>query len=95
MLTKTVHHPKSGPMTGAQLRVLRVSELTVHSWDLARAIGVDDRLDRELAAWLYMRLQPIQGTITASGMYKPSTPPTAASTDPQEFLLRLLGRQPD
>ncbi len=46
--TAMVNHPKSGTMPGAHLRILRVDELAVHSWDLARAIGLDERLDDDL-----------------------------------------------
>lgn len=93
-LTETVFHPKSGPMTGAHLRILRVNELAVHAWDLARAIGADDRLDSDLVGWLYERLHPIAEAIKRSGMYKHGDSLLSDNADPQDRLLYLLGRQP-
>ena len=89
VLRATVHHPKVGAVTGADLRVLRVNELTVHGWDLARAIGSDDRLDEAIVLWLLPRLEPL---LAASGLSKAgdADEPTAAS--PQTQLLDLLGR---
>jgi uncharacterized protein (TIGR03086 family) len=92
-LTATVHHPKSGKMSGAHLRVLRVDELAVHSWDLARAICVDDSLDNELVRWLFDRLGPIQDTIAKSGLYAPPVPLEEADESFQTRLLHLLGRR--
>jgi hypothetical protein len=80
-------------MSGAHLRVLRVDELAVHSWDLARAIHVDESLDNELVRWLIRRLGPILDTIATSGLYAAPVPPGGAD-DPQKRLLHLLGRRP-
>lgn len=93
-LAATVLHPKSGKMPGANLRVLRVDELAVHSWDLARAIGVDERLDDELVRWLLDCLGPIQDTIAQSGLYAPPVPVGQADEPFQTRLLHLLGRRP-
>src|SRR3954471_822959 len=40
-LSATVDHPAM-PMPGSQLLAFRVSDLILHSWDLARAIGADE-----------------------------------------------------
>jgi uncharacterized protein (TIGR03086 family) len=45
-----------GAVRGAQLLDLRATETLVHAWDLARAIGADDTLDPDLAAWAYANL---------------------------------------
>jgi len=92
-LDRTVRHPKSGEMSGRQLRLLRVDELAVHSWDLARAVDADDRLDRDLMAWLFEHMKAIEPFIVNSGMYKESAP-GLESGDPQQRLLHLLGRHP-
>jgi len=94
ILTTTVHHPKSGPMTGAQLRVLRVNELTVHGWDLARAIGANQDLDDGLVKWLFDRLYPLRDTIARSGLYAPRQPSREGAEPVQARLLHLLGRRP-
>jgi uncharacterized protein (TIGR03086 family) len=92
ILAATVHHPKSGAMTGAQLRVFRVNELTVHAWDLARAIDSDDRLDEQVVSWLLERLEPLRSTVAASGLVKPRPPDDLPAASPQESLLQLFGR---
>jgi len=94
ILTATVHHPKSGPMPGAQLRVLRVNELTVHGWDLARAIGANEDLDDGLVKWLFDRLYPLRDTIARSGLYAPRQPSREEAEPVQARLLRVLGRRP-
>lgn len=94
VLTATVHHPKSGPMSGALLRVLRVNELTVHGWDLARAIGADEALDDQLVEWLYARLEPLRDTLARSGLYKPPELCGEGPEAAQARLLHLLGRRP-
>jgi uncharacterized protein (TIGR03086 family) len=86
-----VCHPKVGSVTGAELRVLRVNELTVHAWDLARAVGADDRLDEQVVIWLVERLEPL---LSASGLDKTARSDDRASSDAQACLLRLLGRAP-
>jgi len=93
-LAATVRHPKSGPMSGAQLRVLRVSELTIHAWDLARAIGADEGLDGDLVQWLYDCLNDVWDTIARSGLYAPPEPGREEAEPLQTRLLHLLGRRP-
>jgi uncharacterized protein (TIGR03086 family) len=46
-LDARVDHPV-GPITGRQLLGFRVFDITLHAWDLARAIGVDDTLPGDL-----------------------------------------------
>ncbi len=87
-------HPKSGTMSGADLRVLRVSELTIHGWDVARAIGADKGLDGELVQWLHDRRDPVRDIIGRSGLYAPQQSHRHSVETAQERLLLMLGRQP-
>ena len=89
ILEASVRHPKVGAMTAAQLRVLRVNELTVHAWDLARAIDVDDRLDERVVSWLLERLEALR---PALGLQEPGPADDLPAAGPQGSLLRLLGR---
>ena len=90
ILAAAVRHPRLGAMTADQLRVLRVNELTVHAWDLARAVDTDDRLDEEVVAWLLERLEPLLAT--RAGLYEPDAADDLPAAGPQGRLLRLLGR---
>lgn len=92
ILRATVRHPKTGTMTGAELRLFRVNELTVHAWDLARAIGADDRLDERVVLWLLESLEPLRPTVAASGLVKAGEADDASTTSPQTRLLSLFGR---
>lgn len=89
ILTAAVRHPKAGPLTGEQLRVLRVNELTVHAWDLARAIDSEERLDGRVVSWLLEQLEPLRAAI---GLPEPAPADDPVAAGPQATLLRLLGR---
>jgi uncharacterized protein (TIGR03086 family) len=67
-------------------------DVLIHSWDVARAIGVDDRLDADLCARFLSQL-PDDARLERSGMFGAvvDVPPTA---DPQSKLLGRLGRDP-
>jgi uncharacterized protein (TIGR03086 family) len=69
-----------------------IGDLLVHTWDLARAIGADDRLDAEACAATYANLQPIDGSIRAPGFFGPKLEP-APNADAQDRLLAFVGRQ--
>jgi hypothetical protein len=89
ILAATVRHPKAGAMTADQLRLLRVNELTVHAWDLARAIDSDERLYEQVVLWLLEGLEPLRSTL---GLYEPRPAEDLSTASPQASLLRLLGR---
>jgi uncharacterized protein (TIGR03086 family) len=68
VLELTVHHPV-GDIPGAQLLRFRVGDMTLHAWDLARAIGADERLDPELADDVYTSMLPMAPFIGTLGMF--------------------------
>src|SRR4051812_30451899 len=90
-IERTVHHP-AGDRSGLDLLWLRIAEWTVHAWDLARAIGGDERLDPDLVAALLTRLSS-HGTGLESGGYFQAALDVPADTDPQTRVLRAVGRQ--
>lgn len=67
-------------------------DLLVHTWDLARAIGADDRLDAEACTIVLAKLEPIDGSIRAPGFFGPRLEP-APDADAQDRLLAFVGRQ--
>ncbi|GGL92696.1 maleylpyruvate isomerase family mycothiol-dependent enzyme [Nakamurella endophytica] len=69
------------------------SDVFLHSWDLARAGGLDDRLDPEVCADLLAGMEPLADVLYASGQYGP---PVAVPADAgvQDRLLGLIGRDP-
>jgi uncharacterized protein (TIGR03086 family) len=68
------------------------TDALIHSWDLARGIGGDEKLDPELAALVYERTLPIADQLQATGMFKAPVPvPDDAPL--QTKLLALFGRR--
>ncbi len=68
-------------------------EVLVHTWDLARAIGADDRLDPEWCAVFFDDAPTDPHVLSASGMF---AAPVAVDewADVQSKLLARLGRDP-
>jgi len=91
-LERTVHHP-AGDRSGLDLLWLRVAEWTIHAWDLARAIGGDERLDPELVDSLLRRLSE-HGTGLETGGYFTAPGDVPGDVDTQARLLLMVGRRP-
>jgi uncharacterized protein (TIGR03086 family) len=81
----------SGPTPAGEYVSQLFADHLVHAWDLARAIGADERLDPELvaacAAW-FASMEDLYRSIGAIGP-RPETPPGA---DAQTTLLAAFGR---
>lgn len=67
-------------------------DLTVHTWDLARAIGADERLDEALLREVLIFIEPQVEQLAGTRLF---APPVAvdADADAQTRLLALLGRR--
>ena len=89
-----VHHP-IGDVAGSQLFDFRVGDLSLHSWDLARAIGADEALDATLVTAAWDSLSPLSEVISSIGIFGEG--PSGAVAEDAELQLRLLdltGRRP-
>ncbi|MDH2424097.1 TIGR03086 family metal-binding protein [Sphaerisporangium sp. TRM90804] len=64
------------------------ADLAVHAWDLARALGVDERVDAGLMAAAYDSLAPYAG----SDIFGPPVP-VPQDADPQTRTLAVTGRR--
>lgn len=69
------------------------SDVFMHTWDLARATGQDDRLDPEFCALLLAGMEPIEDVIRSSGHYGPRVP-VKDDADTQAKLIAFIGRDP-
>jgi uncharacterized protein (TIGR03086 family) len=84
-------HLSFGDFPGRDYTMQLFADLLVHGWDLARAIGAEERLDPELvevcAAWF----TPLEETYRGAGAIgpRPELPPDA---DSQTRLLAAFGR---
>jgi uncharacterized protein (TIGR03086 family) len=90
-LRRTVHLER-GPRPAAEYCEELIADLTVHSWDLARAIGADTDLPGDLvtAALVVADRLPEDGV---PGLYDPPLDTSLAAT-PQQRLLARFGRRP-
>lgn len=68
-------------------------DVLVHTWDLARAVGADDRLDLAWCEHFYAGLPEDPHTLAAAGMFGPPVL-IGDETDAQAKLLARLGRDP-
>ena len=69
------------------------TDVFLHTWDLARATGQDDRLDAQLCAELLAGMEPLDELLRSSGQYgaRVPVPPDAG---PQDQLIGFIGRDP-
>ena len=89
-----VHHPV-GDVPAAQLLGFRTGDLTVHAWDLAIALGLDDGIPDDLATVVYESLQPMAAFIGEIGMFGSGPSDTVGEDAPVKTrLLDLTGRRP-
>lgn len=70
-----------------------ISDVFLHTWDLARATGQDDVLDPGLCAQMLAGMEPMAEMLAASGQYGPRVPVPEGS-DVQTRLIGLIGRDP-
>jgi uncharacterized protein (TIGR03086 family) len=69
------------------------SDVFMHTWDLARATGQDDRLDPDFCAALLGGMEPMEDVIRSSGQYGARVA-VPAGADVQTRLLAFIGRDP-
>lgn len=67
------------------------TDLLIHGWDLARAMGADERMDQELVEHVYERVKHHVAELKASGMFGPDVRPPPGA-DRQAELLAIFGR---
>jgi uncharacterized protein (TIGR03086 family) len=87
-------HPMVGelPLPDAVDRFY-TTDVFLHTWDLARATGQDERLDPETCADLLAAMAPIEELLRTSGQYGPAVP-VPEDADVQTRLLAFIGRDP-
>lgn len=69
------------------------ADVFMHTWDLARATGQDERLDPGRCARLLEGMLPLDDMLRTSGQYGPRVE-VPASADVQTRLLAFIGRSP-
>ena len=69
------------------------ADVFMHTWDLARATGQDERLDPDRCARLLEGMLPLDDLLRTSGQYGPRVE-VPGSADVQTRLLAFIGRSP-
>ena len=91
-LAETVETP-FGAMPGGQFIMVPITDMSVHTWDIAKATGQNTTLDAGLAELGYNVLVNVEEGGRANGAFGPEvTVPGSASF--QDRMLGLSGRQP-
>ena len=67
-------------------------DLLVHTWDLARAVGADERLDEDTVRLAYEALKPMDAMIRQPKVFGPKLEPPLGADLQTEFLY-FLGRR--
>ena len=68
------------------------SDIAIHMWDVARAVGADERIDPELVDLAMATFGPMMEGARAYGVFGAEVP-VPADADPQTKLLALSGRR--
>ncbi len=69
------------------------NDVVMHTWDLARATGQDDRLPRTFCQQSLAGMEPMADMLSSSGQFGPRVP-VPDDADVQDRLLGLIGRDP-
>jgi len=91
-----VEVPQGPPVADVEelVAVFFLSDVLVHTWDLARATGQDEALDPDEVARALAGIELVdEDVLVASGHFGPRVP-VADDADPQTRLLACTGRQP-
>ena len=83
----------SGTLDAEEYCWQMTTDLTVHAWDLARSIGVEELIDPELASTVLAYVERNIEEWSESPLFD-SPVPVATDADDQTRLIGLLGRKP-
>lgn len=89
-----VHHPM-GDIAASLLLGFRIGDLTLHAWDLATALSVEDGIPDDLAAVVLESMLPMAAFIGEIGVFGSGPSGTVGEDAPLKTrLLDLTGRRP-
>ncbi|MEV0972182.1 TIGR03086 family metal-binding protein [Microtetraspora glauca] len=95
---ETAHRELTNPHIGSlpletAIDQFYTADVFMHTWDLSRATGQDDRLDPGFCARLLAQMEQIEQVLRSSGQFGARVE-VPAGADPQTKLLGLIGRDP-
>lgn len=87
-------HPQAGThRLDDAIGMFVMGDVLMHTWDLARAAGLDERLDPREVELAYEGMLPMDEMLRRSGHYGPKVE-VADDADTQTKLIAFIGRQP-
>jgi len=89
-----ISHPRAGAhRLDEAVATFFLGDVVIHTWDLARAAGLDETLDADVVHEMLVGMEPLDDMLRASGQYgaKVEVPHDA---DEQTRLLAFTGRHP-
>ncbi|QKV97878.1 TIGR03086 family protein [Streptomyces sp. NA02950] len=100
-LNRVLDYPL-GKLTGERALGVKLTDITMHTWDLARAVGADEHLHSGLVAWISDHLDEIYAGLpetpadvnTSHRFFAAPGAAPAAHESVQDRLLRRMGRTP-
>lgn len=78
----------------AAIGMLVLGDVLIHTWDLARAAGLDERLDPGIVTEMLVEMQPMDEMLRGSGHYGPKVT-VREDADDQTKLIAFTGRDPN
>jgi uncharacterized protein (TIGR03086 family) len=91
---ETFSSPMFGDMPlGSAINQFYTNDIWMHSWDLARALGVDIDLGEERCAAALTGMAPMEEVIRNSGQFGPRVP-VPDDAPAQDRLIGFIGRDP-
>jgi uncharacterized protein (TIGR03086 family) len=90
-LERVAHHPV-GDRSGLDLLRMRMLDLTLHAWDLARSLGLDETLDPEVAGHLLSTCTYLVDELRGHDLYAVAGAQDGDPIAPERELLRRTGR---
>lgn len=92
-LDRTVPGPMGDmPIEFAVGRIF-ASDVLIHTWDLARAVGGDETLDADAVSQAFKGFQPMDAMIRQNGVFGPKIEPPEGADEQTQFLC-FVGRKP-
>ena len=83
-----------GPQTiESAIGMIVLGDVLMHTWDLARATGLDESLDAAIVTEMLIGMQPMDEMLRQSGHYGPKVE-VADDADDQTKLMAFIGRTP-
>ena len=89
-----ISHPRAGThRLDDAIAAFFLGDVVVHTWDLARAAGLDETLDADVVHDMLVGMEPLDEMLRASGQYGPRVE-VPADADEQTRLIAFTGRRP-